>query len=262
MRLGKLEHKHDDRTLMLANFMLPEVHVPAVFDFDKGKAKIPLKMWGNDNWGDCVIAGQANQLLRLERIEQRRTIPLGDQDAIDRYKALTGAQAPGDAKDTGLVVLDALRNWHHSGWMTSGIDRSGSRRNYTIDAYGELEPNDPVQLRMGIYLLHGVHFGFSLPAAAKVMTRNGVWDYNGETTPDYEPGSWGGHLVYSKAYVKQGCKVLTWGREVLVTDNFIKKYADEAWSVVDSLDAWKSKQTIDVPALTKQLQQITSKINL
>lgn len=254
VRLGKQDHVHDDRTLMLANFILPDTHVPTSYDFDKGKREIPVRMWGNDDWGDCVIAGQANQLLRLERIEQRRTIPLGDQDAIDRYKALTGSQAPGDANDNGLVVLDALRNWHHSGWI------SGSH-NYTIDAYGELEPNDPLQLRMGVYLLHGVHFGFSLPDAAKVMTRNGVWDYNGETGPEWEPGSWGGHLVFSKAYTKRGCKVLTWGEEVLVTDNFIKRYADEAWSVVDSLDAWKSKQTIDVPALTKKLREITSKVN-
>lgn len=254
VRLGKQDHKHDDRTLMLAKFIRTETRIPSGYDFDKGRAAIPVHMWGNDDWGDCVIAGQANQLLRLERIEQRRTIPLGDQDAIDRYKTLSGSQSPGDAQDNGLVVLDALRDWHHSGWMNAG-------RNYTIDAYGEIMPNDPVQLRMGIYLLHGVHFGFSLPSAAQAMTDAGVWDYNGETGPEWEPGSWGGHLVFSKAYTVKGCKVLTWGREVLATNNFIKKYADEAWSVVDSLDAWKSKQTINIPALISELQQITSKVN-
>lgn len=254
IRLGKQEHKYDERTLMLARFFKPDVLVPAVFDFDKNRAKFPIRMWGNDQWGDCVIAGQANHLLRLERIEQRRTINCVDENAVARYKRLTGARSPGDENDVGLVVLDAMRDWKHHGWNL-GI------RNYTISAYGELEPNDPAQLRAACYLLHGVHFGFSLPGAAQYMTDSGVWDYHGETGQNWEPGSWGGHLVFSKAYTKGGMKVLTWGREILVTDAFINRYADEAWAVVDSLDAWKTKQTIDVAKLQQSLSQISSRVN-
>jgi hypothetical protein len=67
-RLGKQAHKHDDRTLMLSRFFLPDFHVPSRYNFDKGKRPIPSRVWGNDRWGDCVIAGEANHLLRLERI--------------------------------------------------------------------------------------------------------------------------------------------------------------------------------------------------
>jgi hypothetical protein len=153
-----------------------------------------------------------------------------------------------------------MRDWHHNGWMPMGIDRGGNRRNYTIDAYGELETSDPVSLRMACYLLHGVHFGFQLPLAAREMKE--LWDYTGQQGDEYEPGSWGGHLVFSKAYNRDGMKVLTWGTEILVTNSFIKRYADEAWAVVDSLDAWRSKQTIDVVALIARLRQITSKVNV
>lgn len=247
-RLGKDPHKHDARTLMLARFVLPEIHVPQSYDFDKGKTPLPLVPWGNDVWGDCVIAGEANHLLRLERIEQRRTVKLTTEIVVDRYKLLTGAKTPSDNNDTGLVVLDAMRDWRANGFQVSN-------RNYKIVAYGELEPNDRTQLRMASYVLHGIHFGFWLPNAAQRM--NKVWDWNGEVGAEWQPGSWGGHLVFSKKFNPDGHEILSWGEKIFVTNAFIERYCDEAWAVVDSLDNWRVKQTIDVPALIASLHQIS-----
>lgn len=261
VRLGKQGYEHDERTLMLAKLFLPEIPIPAKWDFDKGRIPIPLRMWGNDEWGDCVIAGRANHLLRLERIEQRRTVPMGDQDAINCYKALTGSQSAGDSRDVGLVVIDSMRDWRNVGWQLDGRAGVRSPRNYKIAAYGELESNDHAQLRAASYLLHGIHFGFWLPRAAQGMTNSGVWDYNGQTGSEWEPGSWGGHLVYSKAFDPESMEVLTWARKVKVTNNFIDKYADEAWATVDSFDTWRIKQTIDVPKLIQTLTQISHSVD-
>lgn len=257
MRLGKSEHKYDERTLRIARFMLPEIRIPTKFDFDARRRPFATHMWGNDAYGDCVIAGQANHLLRLERVEQRGTIALSDSDAVNRYKQLTGCKNPGDENDTGLYVLDAMRNWRNSGFEQT----TKKQRNYKIAAYGELEPEDRHQLRYAIYLLHGIHMGFWLPAAAQGMTSNGYWDYNGESGPEWQPGSWGGHLVFAKKYDDESVYVMTWGTEVKVSSNFIDKYCDEAWAVVDSLDSWRTKETINVGALEKQLSQITTKVN-
>lgn len=254
LRLGKQEYEHDALTLFMARFVLPDIRVPAKFDFDKGRTALPIRMWGNDAWGDCVIAGEANHLLRLERIEQRRTIPLHDDDVISRYKTLTGSASPGDANDNGLVILDTMRNWHHEGFATK-------TRNYTIAAYGELEPNDRAQLRMAIYALHGIHLGLALPRAAQAMTREGVWHYEGQSGPMWRPNSWGGHLVYSKAFDSNSLEILTWGEKIKVTNEFIEKYADEAWTVVDSFDSWRVKQTVNVEALLAKLRQISSKVD-
>lgn len=260
-RLGKQGYSHNSLTLMLAKLVLPEIRVPAKYDFDKGKKPFPSRMWGNDAYGDCVIGGRANHMIRLERVEQRRTIPLSDDDAVTLYKALTGCQTAGDANDTGLVVLDAMKQWKNQGWTLSGKSGVRSSRCYTIAAYGELEPQDHEQLKMGIYALHGAHMGFWLPTAVQSQTANGRWDYNGESGPEWQPGSWGGHLVYSKRYDENGVYVITWGQEVLVTWNFVDKYCDESWAVVDNLDSWRTKQTINVPALMKELQQISHKVN-
>jgi hypothetical protein len=248
VRLGKQGYVHDDLTLMLARFVLSEIRVPTQFDFDKGRAAFPMRMWGND-------------LLRLERVEQRRTIALYDEDCVAEYKRLTGSQQPEDANDTGLVVLDAMRDWRNNGMETDGRKGVRSARNYTIAAYGELEPQDHQQLKMAIYAMHGIHMGFWLPVAAQRMTSGGMWDYNGEAGGEWQPGSWGGHLVFSKAYDKTGVEILTWGQKVKVTWNFIDKYCDEAWAVVDSFDTWRTKQTIDVGALIKKLTEISSRVN-
>lgn len=251
-RLGKGAYQHDVRTLRLVEFALPDLRVPENFDFDKRRASFPNHVWGNDAYGDCVIAGRANNLIRLERVEQRRTLDLKDEDAIDCYKRLTGCKRPGDANDTGLVVLEAMRDWRNNGWALR-------ERNYKIAAYGEVEPTNRVQLRMAIYIFHGIHLGLWLPVAAQRMGNK--WDYQGGSGQEWQPGSWGGHLVYAKKFGPEGLYVMTWGEEVLLTNSFVEKYCDEAWAVVDDLDNWRSKQTIDVSALEAQLAQISGHVN-
>lgn len=254
-RLGKQAHEHDERTLMLARFVLPEIRIPGKHDFDKGRAPIPVRMWGNDEWGDCVIAGQANHILRNERVEQRRTVKLHDSHVIERYKLLSGSQSPGDSRDNGLVVLYAMRDWRNNGFAVGN-------RNYLIAAYGELEPRDRNQLRQACYLLHGVHFGFWLPRAAQAMTDQGYWDYQGQSGPDWSPGGWGGHLVYGKKYDAESFHVLTWGREIKVSNAFIERYCDEAWATVDNFNSWKVKQTIDVNLLMQHLRNIGARVDV
>lgn len=253
MKLGKQPYEHDARTVRLAKYFTAAIpSIPAHFDFDQGRAAFPLPTWGNLDWGDCVLAAQANAELRLERVEQRGTIKLTDNDVISRYRMMTGANTPGDRNDRGLIMLQAFRDWRR-GWQVES-----TRRNYTIAAYGELENDNPQMLRQAIYLLHGIHLGFDLPITAQRMTRNGLWEvkpYDIET-PEGQPGSWGGHCVFAKAYDADTVEILTWGMKIKVTDDFIKAYCDEAWSVVDSFDSWRETHFFDVMSLVTYLREI------
>jgi len=256
IRLGKKEHKYDARTLALGDF-IQHVPLPSSFDFDARRSAFPLEMWGNDDWGDCVIVAQANQLLRLERIEQRRTLPVRTEDVLARYSALSGAQTAGDMNDNGLVMLDAVKAWRN-GWDLD-FSKSDPARTYKIAAYGELDPQNIWQLQAAVYFLHGVQFGFWLPETAKqtMNSQNPVWDY--VQTGDWKerPGTWGGHAVYSKAYFNDGSfEVLTWGMKVKVTPSFILKYCDEAWAVIDDFDAWRRQRIVDVDGMIQKLRDI------
>lgn len=256
VKLGKAPYQHDERTLRLAKYLSDEVTVPSSYDFDKGRSAIPDHMWGNDQFGDCVIAGEANEIMRLERVETWSTPHLTDTDAINRYKHLTGCKEPGDPNDTGLVILDANRDWRNNGFQIAY-----NNRNYKIAAYGELDPADHAMTRRAIFLLHGTQWGFALPLAAQEMTNQGKWDYNGQTGTQWKPGSWGGHCVYAKKFTPDSIFVKTWGMEIEVTNAFVDHFADEAWGVVDNLDQWRKTHHFNVDALLADLKGITTKVD-
>ena len=251
MKLGKQAYKPDDRTVKMAKFMDLTVKAPGKFDFDHGRKPFPSKVWGNDAYGDCVFAAQMNELLRVERIETRHTLPATDEDVVRTYQALTGCRAPDDANDTGFVMLDALNWWRNTGWMISANE---DYNQYKIAAFGELDSGDHNQLRLGIYLLHGIQLGFALPRTAQQQTRQGFWDVT--DGPGSEPGSWGGHAVYAKRYDNGHVYVKTWGMEIKVSNAFVDKYCDEAWVIVDSVDKWRKHDALDVDKLMQYLDQI------
>lgn len=245
-KLGKQEHKVDKRTVLLADFVESNIQVPVSWNFDSRRAKFPLNLWGNADYGDCVLAAQTNQLLRNERVETRSTPKVTDEDVIARYKAMTGCQMPDDANDTGLVMLDALRNWR-SGW-------SWKNKQYKIAAFGLVNHSDSAAMRRCCYLFNGLQLGFNLPLNAQQGTRNGLWDF--VPGAGSQPGSWGGHAVYAKRYDADSIYVLTWGREVRVTNSFINNYCDEAWAVIDDLDPWRlAHGVLDVQAMINKMQQ-------
>lgn len=260
VRLGKQDYVADPRTLKAEMFMRADLRTPDLWDFDKNRAPFPIRTWNNTLKGDCVVAGQANQLMRFERLEQKRTISLLDSDAVTQYEKESIRQF-GSYTDNGLVVLYNLRDWRNFGWEVSGMKDVRWPRTYKISAYGEIEPLDRKQIRMAMYYLQGVQCGFSLPLAAQAQTNNRLWDYNGQTGPEWQPGGWGGHLVYAKAYDPETIEVMTWGMKVRVTNAFFEKYVDECWAVVDSLDTWRAQQTIKVEYLNELLNKITSKVN-
>jgi hypothetical protein len=257
-RLGKKEYVPDPRTVNLGEYILPDVRAPINFNFDHFRRPFPLNMWGNEAWHSGVIASIANQLLRLGRIEQFQTLKLHNRDAVERYTQATGSRIPGDRRDKGMMALDAMRTWRNKGWV---LPTKHGVRNYNIAAYGEVEPNNPEQLRLACYVLHGVHIGFWLPRAARSMAEWGIWDYDGQSGPMWDPGSWGGQLAYSKAYDKDSIEILAWGRPIRVSHAFIERYADEAWGVVADLDDWRAAQSLDVEALNQHIRDATGKIS-
>lgn len=243
MKLGKKEFKADPKTIKLAPLLDMDFAVPSVYDLDKGRRPFPMDTFSNINYGDCVMVGRTHQLLRLERIETRRTPKITTQMVVDKYFELTGGA------DEGLVVVDTIRDWRTNGWE---IKSHAGTRNYRIAGFGQLNPLDRKQLRLACYLLHGIQLGFNLPISAQDQTDQGYWDV--AEGADAEPGSWGGHLVASFGYDFENFYVITWGKKVRVTNAFIEKYCDEAWAVVDSLDEWR--EAFDVEGMKTKLKEI------
>lgn len=220
--LGKQPHVFDERTILVSRFMDSSFHAPTKYDFDRGRTEIPL-LSGNMDLKCDVVASQANQLLRLGRIDQKRTLDITDENVTTRYKKLS-------KNNSGLVVLEAMWKWRRDGWKIGDKD-------YKISFFGEIEPNEHELMRTAVYLFHGVHIGLMLPRA---VVKQMSWDYQGENGSNWKPGEMG-VLAYCKAYDQHSYELILWGRRIRATNKFVEKYSDECWISMEVLDYWSTQ---------------------
>jgi hypothetical protein len=249
--------KVDSRNLMAARYLASVF--PASYDWQKRRRPVPSRTFGNDSYGDCTLASQANCITRFERSEQRRTVLVPDQSVISNYLEMTGGQ------DDGWYELEAIKRWRTVGMKAS------STRSYQIDGFTQVNPLNIDEVKAAIYQFKMIKVCFDLPVAwAQIEPPGfgygrpeGIWDVG--DSEDFTPGSWGGHSMMSDAYDQNGLWVVhTWYVEPkpvrqLVTWAAVKRYCDEAYSVVDSFDAWRQrKPAFDVNSLASDVQIVTS----
>lgn len=248
--------KADQRTVNFMDFLDPkQVVAPTKWDFDKNRKPFPKKMWGNDNYGDCELAGRANYVNRLQRGQTKTSSPIVDDDVVALYKEMTGCQSPGDNNDSGLTTLDNLREWR-TGWLPESLKAKPDHK-YQIAAFGQVDTKNHTLFRLSSYLFSGLLLGCNMPITAQQQTsENKPWDVVAGAGSNADPGSWGGHCVYTKRYDDGNIYVLTWAREVQVTDAWMREYCDEAYAVIESFDVWTNyKHVFDVKKL---IQAMTS----
>ena len=126
---------------------------------------------------------------------------------------------------------------------------------------GQIYSNDRQEITATIYLM-GAPNSVS-PCRRPLRTKY----YAGEPWsivlgPKDKKCSLGGHLVYDKKYqlVKcdaQGATVITWGKEQLMTWDFLEYYCDEAFGIVDNRDKWLKSSVLDVEKLDSYLQAVS-----
>jgi hypothetical protein len=224
-KLGKAAAKKDKRNLMFAAVLRAAPTLPSSYDFDTTHSGIPTPMFGNDEYGDCVIAGRAHQTLRFEDIEQGSVLMITDKEVLKEYFKETGGP------DSGLVVLDSLNLWRHKGWKVG-------KHNYKILAFAQVAFKNHDEVRQAIFADVGIGLGVLLPKSAQRQVQTGQpWDVT--SGPDSTPGSWGGHYVYVCGYTPAGPVCVTWGRKQQMTWRWLDKYCDEAYAIFDAKNRFK-----------------------
>jgi hypothetical protein len=240
-KLGKAAAKRDSRNLKFAAVLKAKPVLPKAYDFDLQHPGIPTPMFGNDTFGDCVIAGRAHQTLRFEDIEQGSLLMISDKDVLSEYKKETGGP------DTGLVVLDSLKEWRSRGWKVG-------KNTYKIQAFSEINRSDHTEVRQAIFADVGIGIGVQLPKAAQAQMQSGqVWDVT--SGPNAKAGSWGGHYVHVPGYTAAGPVCVTWGRKQQMTWAWFNRYCDEAYAIFDAKDTFK-KTIVDKKAITAFLNAL------
>jgi hypothetical protein len=243
-KLGKLPAVFDRRTLKLSNYLdLPKLPPLPAEGSDWFKKVSAFNMAGNDDYGDCVMAGGPAHMKQVWTANAgRREVITPDKQVIAAYLKLTGGL------DTGLNLLEMLKAWRTTGFF-------GSK----IGAFVSINPKKAIQLQYTNWIFGGVLMGLMLP---KSIEGQKIWEVPpGGPVGDGEPGSLGGHCVNMGVAIPYLYCVGTWGMKQPMALTFPTVYADEAYGMI-SLDwftvahktptglAWKDLMS-DLAAVTR-----------
>jgi hypothetical protein len=261
-RPGVRKNDSSKPRLFFAGFKRPGVQAPASTDFTRTP---DLGMQGNDQWGDCVLAGNAHSVEQQTYYGQGLEARVGTADTLKAYSRVTGfdpdAGPPGEnPTDQGTDIQDGLNDLRKNGLPAS----DGQVHRLTVFAQVDTRQMPDVQLAVAEFGSVAVTMAF--PNSAMDQFNAGEpWD----VVPD-DGGIEGGHRVTLMGYNSSGLIVATWGTVHLMTYPFWNRYVaghelGGAWAQI--FPDWVSKATakdplgVDQFALGQQFAALTGDPN-
>jgi hypothetical protein len=203
-------------------------------------------MFANDQFGDCVWAGAGHET-QIWTAAGGKPATFTDAGLLKAYSAVTGFNKNDPNSDQGTDMQEAA-----SYRRKTGILDNHSRR-HKIGAYVALTPGDVHQLYTAMWLFGAVGVGIEFPAfAMDQFDSRRPWDVSRRNTTIE-----GGHYIPAVAH--HGLiSVVTWGREIGMTEAFYKHYCDEvvAYLSPEMLTAGKSLEGFNLAELQADLTAV------
>jgi hypothetical protein len=176
------------------------------------------------NWpgcGDCTEVGKRNALVTANFDESGHTVPVPTPDEVVQQYCVaqncTPAQLFADPNtyDNGEDESTTLTTW-------CTTVEYGVKLGFTAPVNAKSQ-ND---LKNALYLSGGLYIGIQLPESAESQFPNGGWTW--------VPGSpiAGGHCVWLTGYTTEYVALVTWGKLIHATWQFILNTIDEAHVLV------------------------------
>ena len=241
----------------------PPTHSPNWTSAVSRQSQTGWHMYGNDTYGDCVIADCAHQMML-------RTANVGDISAptptqvLALYAFFQGMKIDPNASNPNLSQIEAYLGQNDNGcdevtviqWLT----KTGWL-GHKLDSYANLDPTQLNLLKWAVCIFGSCRLGLNLPESAESQ-------FNARETWTPVPGAQlaGGHDVPLVYYDSAGAGVLTWGRYQPVSWSFLTAkfsdgtpYLEEAHAEL-SFDwvntAGLSPSNLNLKQLLADLQQI------
>jgi hypothetical protein len=258
-RIGKAPAKSHPLMLNFSNYAKADIIIPEKTSFWKNRTAFPIRHYGNTMYGDCTKASQAILATRMERIESRITIMITDEEIINNYLAMSQRLYGGG--DNGAYEIDALSEWRKKDLTFRDVKGNP----LTIDAFTRVNHGSIAEVKKAIFLggAHGIKVCFNLPAA---WQRTLTWDIPVGQQPVgiYLPGTWGGHSMAAVRDYDKDWLYLdhTWNTPAgKISWRAFSIYCDEAYSVVDSISAWRkrlSNKEMNISKLVSDVNVVSS----
>jgi hypothetical protein len=170
-------------------------------------------MLGNDQYGDCVPAGQ-DHLVMLRNKVVGVDVPFTTDDALDSYSSMTGFSKLNPFSDQGTDIQEAAEFWQKTGM------RDTVPNFHQIDAYVDLQIGNVEQVCLSAWLFVGSGIGVNLPSSAEDQFRAGQ-----PFTVVQGDSNEGGHYIVIIDVASNGNLVcVTWGAEQELTPDWLAKY--------------------------------------
>lgn len=215
-KLGKLPVRSDRRTLKLENYTTVMPAPPPRRFFQERVLSWPMFL--NDRLGDCVIAAAGHMVMQWTTYARGIGAMPTDSLILEAYERIGGYVQGDPSTDNGCVMLTAL-----NAWRKDGIG------NHQIGGFASVFP-DHRGIGEAVSLFGSAFIGVNLPLSAQQQTER--WEVDTSNPSAAVPGSWGGHCVPIVGYQPDGVLVVTWGRKVWASWEFLAKYCDEAYAVL------------------------------
>lgn len=219
-RLGK-QPARPHVGLKLSDYITPHKLPPPPEEFGHESLIPNWGMLGNDQVGDCAIAGPFHALM-LWNAEGKKPIHVDTPCTLRAYSAITGYDPTNPSTDQGSNVQEVSEYWR-----TKGL-RDAKGKVHRIDAFLALEPKNIEQLWQALYLFDGVGIGIDCPEEYQEAFANGqVWDELSD------PHIAGGHYILGVGKRNGMINVVTWGRTQLMTAAGYEQFNDETFIYLD-----------------------------
>jgi hypothetical protein len=178
--------------------------------------------------GDCVWASAAHETMGfltnaspIAPTIQHVAMLFDGATTVSDYAAATGYDPQTGEGDNGTEIRASLTYRQTTGI----IDKAGNR--HKIGAFVALDPSDLDHLLEAIYLFEGVPLGVTVTEAqmSQFEQRFPVW------TPVAGSPVLGGHGIPAVGRPdSKHLAVITWGKRIAVTPDFIASQCEEAWA--------------------------------
>lgn len=195
VKLGRLRPRARPQVLAFGRYFDPAAATPppAKVDYSPKAMAALRRMYLNDTYGDCVIAGKMHQLglWSGNDSDSGGVILATDQEVARQYFAICG---PGD---NGCYIPHVLNVMKERGLVAGG-------KSYTIDGYVSVNWTNRLEVQVAIYLFGSLTLGINLPAAWARGGDGSTWDATNTQII-------GGHDVCAVGYDERGVQIATWG---------------------------------------------------
>lgn len=241
VKLGRIRPDFKPMCLDLGNYFdaAEAAALPDKVDWAT-KAKSSLdRMYLNDKYGCCVVAGKYHQVGVWSGNDTPTAVVGTDQEVYSHYQQICG---PGD---NGCIITRVLDYMKANGLKFNGVP-------HKIDGYVKADWTNKDLVKTGIYLFGGGTIGVNLPQSWTCT--DCVWDVTNSQIV-------GGHDVCICGYDTKGVQVSTWGGVATITWNAFlsRKYVEELYFMLGP-DWYNNDKLapngIDVTKLKTDLQSV------